>query len=80
MYQLKDSISTCTLQVLFERGEKMPSNKPRLMTYTTDETIKKFEYIANQENRSMSKELEYIIKLYIQEYEKNNGTINLTTE
>ncbi len=58
----------------------MPSNKPRLMTYTTDETIKKFEYIANQENRSMSKELEYIIKLYIQEYEKNNGTINLTTE
>lgn len=58
----------------------MPSNKPRLMTYTTDETIKKFEYIANQENRSMSKELEYIIKLYIQEYEKNNGTINLSTE
>ncbi len=53
----------------------MPSKKPRLMTYTEQETIDKFETISKQENRSMSKQLEYIIKKYIQEYESKNGSI-----
>ena len=53
----------------------MPSNKPRLMTYTEKETIEKFEIIAKKENRSMSKQLEYIVKQYINNYESANGTI-----
>lgn len=53
----------------------MPSNKPRLMTYTTEETIRKFEYIAKEENRSMSKQLEYITKEYIKNYETKHGQI-----
>jgi hypothetical protein len=40
----------------------MPSNKPRLMTYTSDEIIKKFQYIADKDKRSASKHLEYIVK------------------
>ena len=53
----------------------MPSNKPRLMTYTEQETIDKFEVISKKENRSMSKQLEYILKQYIDNYESTNGTI-----
>lgn len=53
----------------------MPSNKPRLMTYTTQEVIEKFAVIAEHENRSMSKELEYIVKKYIENYENTNGNI-----
>lgn len=55
----------------------MPSNKPRLMTYTTQDVINKFEIISNEENRSMSKELEYIVKEYIKTYEVKHGTINI---
>lgn len=55
----------------------MPSNKPRLMTYTTQDVIEKFAVIAENENRSMSKELEYIVKLYIQNYENQHGTISI---
>lgn len=54
----------------------MPSNKPRLMTYTEQEIIDKFEIIAKSENRSMSKQLEYIVKQYIIQYESQNGTIH----
>ena len=55
----------------------MPSNKPRLMTYTTQEVIEKFAIIAEHENRSMSKELEYIVKKYIENYETQHGNINI---
>ena len=55
----------------------MPSNKPRLMTYTTTDIIEKFEIISKNENRSMSKELEYIVKEYIKTYESQHGKINI---
>ena len=55
----------------------MPSNKPQLKTYTTTETIEKFDYIAKSENRSMSKHLEYIVKKHISDYESEHGTIPL---
>lgn len=55
----------------------MPSNKPKLMTYTDETTIKKFKFIANKDNRSMSKELEFIVKNLIENYEKEHGTIEL---
>lgn len=55
----------------------MPSNKPQLKTYTTQDVIDKFEIIASEENRSMSKELEYIVKEYIKLYESKHGNINV---
>lgn len=55
----------------------MPSNKPRLMTYTTQEIIDKFEIIAKNESRSMSKELEFIVKEYIENYESKHGNIKV---
>ena len=53
----------------------MPSNRPKLMTYTTDEVIEKFKIVSEAENRSMSKQLEYIVKEYISKYEQTHGTI-----
>jgi hypothetical protein len=56
----------------------MPSKKPQLKTYTTNTIIEKFAYIAEKENRSMSKQLEYIVKREIDNYEKENGIIETT--
>ena len=55
----------------------MPTNKPQLKTYTTQDVIDKFEVIASEESRSMSKELEYIVKEYIKNYESKHGTIRV---
>jgi succinylglutamate desuccinylase len=68
------------LQVLFDKiYEKgvtfMPSNKPKLMTYTSNETIKKFQYIASIQKRSASKELEYIIEEHIRNFELKHGEL-----
>ncbi|MGB8455544.1 MAG: hypothetical protein WCD89_24895 [Anaerocolumna sp.] len=53
----------------------MPSKKPRLMTYTNQNTINKFYYISELEKRSASKELEYIVEEYIKNFESINGEI-----
>jgi hypothetical protein len=53
----------------------MPSQKPRLMTYTTQDLIDKFQFISNYESRSASKELEYIVKQYIENFEVQHGEI-----
>lgn len=55
----------------------MPSSKPRLMTYTDKDIIEKFDIISKKENRSMSKQLEFIVKEYINNYEKKNGRVSI---
>lgn len=55
----------------------MPSNKPRLATYTTKDIIDKFHFIADYERRSASKELEFIVMEYIKHFESNNGELIL---
>lgn len=53
----------------------MPSEKPRINFITDPILIKKMKFIANQNDRSMSKEIERLCKLHIQEYEEVNGKI-----
>lgn len=60
------------------RKNHMPSNKPVLMTYTTPDIINEFKRIAQEENRSMSKQLEYIVKKYISDYKTEHGMINIS--
>lgn len=55
----------------------MPSKKPYIQIRTTETIVKKFDYIANENNRSMSNMGETIIKNYIKEYETEHGTIEL---
>ena len=58
----------------------MPSNKPQMLVRTTDEIKQKTEYIANENNRSVSKEIELLIKKHIKRYEEDNGTIEIQKE
>lgn len=53
------------------------SKKPMLMTYTEREIIEKFKIVSKADNRTMSKELEWLVLNKIKEYEDKNGTITL---
>lgn len=53
----------------------MPTNKIPFTFNLNDEYLKKIRYIAERETRSVSNLLEHLCKLYIEEYEKNNGKI-----
>lgn len=43
-----------------------------------DELMKKVKMIAEAEDRPISKQLERIIKQYVEQYEKEHGRINST--
>ena len=42
-----------------------------------DNIMQKIKNIAENEGRTANKQIERILKIYIEEYEKNNGTINI---
>lgn len=56
------------------------TNKKRIATYTEAETIKKFKTISAIKDKSMSENLETLIIKEIENYEKENGTINIRGE
>lgn len=58
----------------------MPSNKPRVATYTTEKNIRKLKVISAYCNKSMSEYIEYLIDKAIEEYECKNGSIQLPDE
>ena len=41
-----------------------------------EETMDKIKAIADKEGRTANKQIEYILKLYVDNYETTNGTIN----
>lgn len=53
----------------------MPSNKPKIVVYTSEEIKKKLEIIAEDNSRSASAETEMLIKRHIKRYEEDNGEI-----
>lgn len=55
----------------------MPSNKPRIATYTTDNNLKKFKIIAAYQNKSMSEFLSLLIDKSINDFESEHGEIIL---
>lgn len=55
----------------------MPSKKPVIAVRTNEELKAKLEYIAEQNSRSASGEIEMLIKEHVRQYEKYNGEINL---
>ena len=57
---------------------QLPSKKPVFTLRTEKENLMKLSYIAEQENRSDNKELEYILLSYIKEYENEHGEIKAT--
>lgn len=53
----------------------MPSEKPRIVFITDGELIKKIKFIADFNDRSMSKEIERLVKRHINEFETEHGRI-----
>jgi len=53
----------------------MPSNKPRIATYTSAENRDKFKVISAMHKMSMSEYLEYLINKEISCHEKEHGRI-----
>ena len=53
----------------------MPTKKPQLKTYVDEKIAKKFAYIANEDCRTVSKQLEYLILREIKKFESEKGEI-----
>ncbi len=58
----------------------MPSSKPRIVARVENKIFNKFQFIANQEKRTLSKQGEYVIEQFIEHYEKEHGEIILEEE
>ena len=55
----------------------MKAKYPRFTLCVPQEYLDKLEYIAKYESRTKNGELEHMIRLRIQEFEKEHGTITL---
>ena len=58
----------------------MPTNKTPFTFNIDGDYLQKMRYIAKFETRTLSNLLEHICKLYIQQFEAHNGTINIDNE
>lgn len=53
----------------------MPSEKPKIVIYSSKTIVDKLDYIANMNNRSRGNMCETVIKAYIEQYEQEHGDI-----
>ena len=58
----------------------MPSKKPVINFHTDQNIINKMKFIAEQNSRSLSKEVEFLCKLHIKNYETEHGEIKIEEE
>ena len=56
----------------------MPSDKPRIATYTDNITVKKFKVVSAYHDLSMSQYLSQIIEDSIKDFEKVHGEIKIS--
>lgn len=54
----------------------MTDNIVKFTFRTKEELLKKFHYVAGYNGRSANKELEFLAKKHIAEFEKKHGKIN----
>jgi len=57
----------------------MPSDLPVIKVRTHEDNVVKIKTIAKYHNRSTSKEIEFLIKKHIEEFEKKHGEIEIYT-
>lgn len=58
--------------------QKMGEHKQKLFSFrTNDELIEKLNIIAEKHSRTRNKEIEYALKQYVEDYETQEGKINL---
>jgi hypothetical protein len=56
----------------------MPSDKPRIATYTDNITVKKFKVVSAYNDLSMSQYLSQIIEDSIKDFENVHGEIKIS--
>ena len=57
----------------------MPSPLPKYTLRVPEKYLRKAKYIAEGNGRSLNREIELLLKVHIQEYEKLHGTIDNDT-
>lgn len=55
----------------------MPSKKPQFVIRTDQTTIEKIKFIANENERSATQEIVFLIKQAIKNYESEKGEIQI---
>ena len=55
----------------------MPSNLPKFTLRTDRVTLEKFRYVADNNFRTVNKELEMLMQKHIADYERTHGPIEL---
>ncbi len=58
----------------------MPSAVPMRGVRMPDDLYLKLRAIANKENRSYNQEAVFILRAYVEDYERRNGEITVDTE
>ena len=58
----------------------MPSSVPMRGLRMPDELYLKLKHIAEKDNRSYNQEAVYILKCFVDNYEKEHGVINVNTD
>ena len=53
----------------------MPSDRPKIVIYSDETTIKKLNIIAKKDKRKVSNYCDILIQKHIEQYEKENGEI-----
>ena len=54
----------------------MTDKKPTMLRLP-DEVLQKVKYLASVEHRSMNMQIEHMLKVYVSNYEKENGVISV---
>ena len=60
-----------------ERNEIVPSNRKIFTLRLTDEDYAKIRVVSEANNRSMSNQIEHLVRQHIAEFEKKNGPIKI---
>lgn len=55
----------------------MPTKKPRIQSILETDTYNKLKVICDNEMRTESKMISYIVTQYIKQYEQEHGTIQI---
>ncbi|MCX7843364.1 MAG: Arc family DNA-binding protein [Clostridia bacterium] len=58
----------------------MATDKRRYTLRLQDENFDKIKVIAEKSKRSIAMQIEYVIEKYIEDYEKENGTITIPSD
>jgi len=66
--------------VFYGGNKKMSTDKPQLKTYIETKYYNKFKVLAEEQNRSISNYIEYLVKKEIDQYEQEHGEIIIKNE